>query len=177
MSHYFQHPINNLREDIMMPPLAMDNNQGCHTSERMSLHDITTVRINNSWPLIYGNILQAQFRIVDSRRTYVEHPTRIKLTRWMCVDPLVSWAIVGGHCQTLPLIISHTAVQCRCTATYFRTASLPHTAALPDSRTLPRALLHTTKRTAVHCCALCVHTIVRIATNRRSHYCLTLPHR
>jgi hypothetical protein len=44
--------------------------------------------------------------------------------------------------------------------TMLNAGGLPHTAALMDSRTLPRALPHTTVHTVTHCCA------------HRAHYCM-----
>jgi hypothetical protein len=55
----------------------------------------------------------------------------------------------SAHCHTLQRALPHTAAAC--TATQCRT--VPHSAALPDSRTLPRTLPHTVPCTTAHCCA------------------------
>jgi hypothetical protein len=51
---------------------------------------------------------------------------------------------------TMSRALPHTAT---CTAAHIRlrTAALPYTAALPDSRILPQALPHTTTHTAAYC--------------------------
>jgi hypothetical protein len=70
-----------------------------------------------------------------------------------------------AHCHTLPLCSLHTAAHCR-TVPYNT-----HSAALPDSRTLPCALLHTVACTAAHCCCEHCHT-PQLALSHTA----TLPH-
>jgi hypothetical protein len=91
------------------------------------------------------------------------------------------------QCHILPLALSH----CRTARTTTHCRTLPHIAALPDSRTLPRALPHTVACTAAHCCAHCrtpplallhIFTLQHTATHCRAHChiaahcCLTAAH-